>query len=375
MFEALSHAGLQLYWWAIISLLGGILVFMFFVQGGQTLVGRIGQSDAEKTMIINSLGRKWELTYTTLVTFGGALFAAFPLFYSVSFGGAYWVWIAILLSFTIQAVAYEFRRKPGNFLGAGTYEVFLLINGFVGVTLIGTAVGTFYSGANFQLGEMNFSTWTYPLRGLEAAFNAFNVILGLAVLFLSRTLGAMYFIHNIEDDEIRSRSRNQVAINFIAFLVLFLTFLVWLLFRSGYEITDGKVVEESMHYGKSLLEMPVVLVLMLVGVVLVLYGVFTAFLQKSRNGIWFTGPGVVLTVFTLFLLAGYNNSAFYPSIPFPEHSLTIHNASSSLFTLKTMSYVSLGVPFILAYISWVWRLMDSKKMTRSEVGEDDSHLY
>ncbi len=375
MFNQLDTLTLQMYWWIIVSLLAGLLVFMFFVQGGQTLLWQIGKNEEEKTMLVNSLGRKWELGYTTLVLFGGAMFAAFPLFYSVSFGGAYWVWLSILFSFTIQAVSYEFRKKQNNFLGAKTYETFLLINGTLGVILIGTAVATMFSGANFERGEFNFSIWKHPLRGLEAAFNLFNVLLGIALFFLARTMGAMYFLNNIDDEVIRERSRKEVGINFAAFLPAFLVFAVWLLLRSGLDTSNAMPAMQPYKYALSLVQMPAVSILLVTGVALVLYGVYASWFQNSKNGLWFTGPGTVLTVFSVLLLAGLNHASFYPSNADIKSSLTIQNASSSRFTLVTMSYVSLFVPVVLGYIAFVWRAMDSKKMTREEGQNPDSSAY
>ncbi len=377
MFESLSHLVLQQYWWIIVSLLGSLLVFLMFVQGGQTLLGSIARDQTERSMLVNALGRKWEFTFTTLVTFGGAFFASFPLFYSSSFGGAYWVWTLILFAFIIQAVSYEFRTKAGNFLGQKTYEAFLFVNGLLGTILIGTAVGTFFTGSSFSLNNMNQVSWEGPARGLEAALNVQNLALGLAVFFLARVLATLYFINTIDDANIFARSKKQLLINSVPFLVFFLFFLIRLMFLNGFAYNpDTKlVVLEKFKYLHNFLEMPLVLVMLLIGVVGVLYGIGSSLL-KSRytSGIWFAGAGTVLTVLSLFLIAGFNHTAFYPSSFDLQSSLTIENASSSKFTLTAMSYVSLMVPFVLAYIWYAWWLMNKKKITREEMTTEE-HLY
>jgi cytochrome d ubiquinol oxidase subunit II len=348
-----------------------------FVQGGQTLLRTLGKNETEVSMLVNSLGRKWEFTFTTLVTFGGAFFASFPLFYSSSFGGAYWVWILILFAFILQAVSYEFRTKAGNFLGQKTYEAFLFVNGLLGTVLIGTAVGTFFTGSSFSLNDMNQVSWEGPARGLEAALNVQNLALGLAVFFLARVLATLYFMNNIDDEAIFTRSKKQLLINTVPFLVFFLFFLIRLLFLNGYAVNpDTKVVVlEKFKYLHNFLEMPVVLVMLLVGVVGVLYGIGSSLLKsKCTSGIWFAGAGTVLTVMALFLVAGFNNTAFYPSSFDLQSSLTIENASSSKFTLTAMSYVSLMVPFVLAYIWYAWWSMNKKKITREEMTTEE-HLY
>ncbi len=376
MFETLSYLLLQQYWWIIISLLGALLVFLMFVQGGQTLIYTLGKTDEERTMIVNALGRKWEFTFTTLVTFGGAFFASFPLFYATSFGGAYWVWMAILFCFVIQAVSYEFRRKPHNFLGAKTYEVFLFINGLGGTVLIGTAVGTFFNGAMFSVDYMNFSQWETPYGGLEAVFTFHNVALGLTVFFLSRVLAVLYFMNSISDENIAIRAKKQLLYNAVPFLVFFLYFLIGLLLKEGFAYhPDTKTVfMEPYKYLHNLLEMPVVLALLLLGIAGVLWALFTALTKQSHKGIWFAGAGTVLVVFSLFLIAGLNSTSFYPSVADLQSSLTIENASSSKFTLTVMSYVSLLVPFVLAYIWYAWKLMDRKKIDSDEMKEG-SHVY
>jgi len=376
MFETLSHLALQQYWWIIVSLLGSILVFLMFVQGGQTLLYTLGKTEIERTMLVNTFGRKWEFTFTTLVTFGGAFFASFPLFYSTSFGGAYWVWMVILLAFVIQAVAYEFRSKPNNFLGSKTFEVFLFINGALGTILIGTAVGTFFTGSQFSVDPVtNFSRWETPWHGLEAALNIQNVSLGLAVFFLARILGILYVMNTIDHEDIIHRTKKQLLYNTLPFLVFFLFFVVRLLFLDGYAYDDnGKVFMEANKYLNNLLHMPLVLVLFLVGVLLVLYGIIRSWLQSWSKGIWFAGSGTILTVLMLLLVAGFNNTAFYPSSFDLQSSLTIENASSSKYTLTVMSYVSLFVPFVVAYIWYAWKSINNKKIDAGEMNES-SHVY
>lgn len=377
---------LQHYWWFIISLLGAILVFLLFVQGGQGLLFSIGKTNDEKTMIINSLGRKWEFTFTTLVTFGGAFFASFPLFYSTSFGGAFYVWMAILFVFVIQAISYEFRRKPNNFLGERTYEIFLVINGLVGPLLIGTAVATFFTGANFTVDTMNLaniggnttiSQWTNPWRGLEAVLDYRNLALGLAVMFLARVLALQYFMNDIDDKTIADRSRKALLYNALAFVPLFLVFLISILVSNGWAVdpATGVVSIEPYKYLHNLLAMPVVAVLLVVGIVGVLWGIVKGcFCANYRKAIWFSGIGTFLTVLMLLLTAGFNNTCYYPSLADMQSSLNIYNSSSSEFTLTTMSYVSIMIPFVVAYIWYAWRSMNRVKITKEEVSED-THLY
>ncbi len=376
MFGNLSYLELQQYWYIIVSLLGAFLVFLFFVQGGQTFIFRIGKSPVERTIIVNALGRKWEFTFTTLVTFGGAFFASFPLFYATSFGGAYWVWMAILFAFVIQAVSYEFRTKANNFLGQRTYEIFLFINGLLGTFLVGVAVATFFSGSQFSLDEMNRVTWANGARGLEAALSLFNLSLGFAVFFLARVLGLLYFMKNIDNENIISRSKKALLYNAIPFVVFFLTFAVWLMLRDGFAVNPdtGEVSMEAYKYLHNLLAMPAVLVMFLVGVLAVLGGIAYGLLRDSGNGIWFAGPGTLLVVFSLFMLAGMNNTAFYPSSYDLQSSLTIVNASSSHYTLVALSWVSLIVPFVLAYIIYAWRALNKKKIDEKEM-EEEHHVY
>ncbi|MBN1338722.1 MAG: cytochrome d ubiquinol oxidase subunit II [Bacteroidales bacterium] len=376
MFENLSHLALQQYWWALVSLLGGLLVFLMFVQGGQTLIYRLGKREIERKMIVNSLGRKWEFTFTTLVTFGGAFFASFPLFYSTSFGGAYWVWMAILFAFVIQAVSYEFRTKPGNFLGKKTFEVFLWLNGFLGTLLLGTAVSTFFTGSEFYVNEFNFSEWKGAARGLEAVLNPHNVVLGLAVFFLARTLGLLYLINDINDEGIGRESRKLLWYNALPFLFFFLLWLVWLMLIPGYAYDPASkaVFTEPFKYFHNLLQIPLNLIIMLAGVVLVLSGIYLSMIKGSKKGIWFAGSGTVFTVFSLFILAGLNHTAFYPSTFDLQSSLTIENASSSHYTLTAMSYVSLLIPFVLAYIWYAWKSINVRKIDAAEM-EGEGHAY
>ncbi|MDF1579482.1 MAG: cytochrome d ubiquinol oxidase subunit II [Desulfuromonadales bacterium] len=377
MFGQLALNQLQQLWWLIASVVGALFLMLTFVQGGQTLLFSVPQTPQEKMLVINSLGRKWELTFTTLVLFGGALFAAFPLFYATSFGGAYWVWILILFTFIGQAVSYEYRRKPGNLLGARAYETFLFINGSVGLLLIGAAVGTFFTGSNFSLSGYNLVTWQHPLRGLEAAFNPFNVALGLFLVFHARVLGALYLLNNIDHDALNRRCRQSSLIN----LLLALPFLLFVLFRlvtmDGYAVAPqtGVVTLEAGKYLGNLLAMPLVFGLLLVGLLLVVWAVIAARFRDSRRGIWAGGLGTVLVALALFSLAGYNNTAFYPSKFDLQSSLTIYNASSSHYTLTVMSYVALAVPFVLAYIAYFWRLMDARPLTIEQLDEQSHDLY
>jgi cytochrome d ubiquinol oxidase subunit II len=378
MFESLSQLALQQYWWVIVSLLGSILVFLMFVQGGQTLIYSIGKTEEERMLVVNALGRKWEFTFTTLVTFGGAFFASFPLFYSTSFGGAYWVWMLILVCFVLQAVSYEFRSKPNNLLGHRTYEYFLLFNGVIGTILIGTAVGTFFNGSMFSIDDMNFSRWETPFHGLEAACNLHNLSLGLSVFFLARVLALLYFLNNINHEAITIRSRLQLLRSSVAFLVFFLIFLIWLLLKDGfnYDPVTKTVTMESCKYLHNLLAMPAVLVMMLTGVVLVLSGIIRSLLNTGFiKGIWYSGPGTILVVLSLFLLAGFHHTCYYPSVFDWQDSLTIENSSSSHYTLTVMSYVSLFVPFVAAYIFWAWRAINKKQISTEELKEDSHTAY
>ncbi len=378
MIETLSHLALQQYWWFIISVLGALLVFLMFVQGGQTLIYSLGKTELERTMLINALGRKWEFTFTTLVTFGGAFFASFPLFYSTSFGGAYWVWMIILFAFIIQAVSYEFRSKPNNFFGAKTYEVFLIVNGLIGTIFLGTAVATFFSGSAFSVNDLNQSKWELSSHGLEAVLNPFNVILGLAVFFLARVLGLLYFRNSIADESIHRNIQKQLPYNALPFVVLFVAFAAWLLLRDGYAVdaTTGTVSLQPYKYFINLVEMPLVGILFVAGVLLVLAGIAISFFKPAfSGGIWYAGSGTVLTVLSLFLIAGWNNTSYYPSSHDLQSSLTIINSSSSHFTLKVMAYVSMLIPFVLGYIILTWRAMNKKDITRDEMDSNEIHIY
>lgn len=369
--ETSTYIFLQHYWWFLISLLGGLLVFLLFVQGGQSLLFQLGKTEAQRQLLLESTGKKWELTFTTLVTFGGAFFASFPLFYSTSFGGAYWVWMLILLCFVLQAVSYEYQMRKGNLLGKKTYRIFLLINGIAGPVLLGTAVGTFFNGAEFivnkeQLSVLSMpviSQWATPWHGLEAVLNIWNVCLGIAVFFLARVLAILYFMNNIDDESIRSQSWNRLLPESIAFLLFFLAFLVHWLIADGFAVNPDtqEIFMQPYKYALNLLEMPYVTGILLVGVILVLWGIGKTYLNPSyREGIWFSGTGTVLTVLALLLCAGWNHTAYYPSITDLQSSLTLQNSCSSPFTLKVMSYVSILIPFVLAYIFYAWRAIDLK---------------
>jgi len=374
MIGSLSHTVLQQIWWMLASIVGSLFLFLNFVQGGQTLLWQVARSDAERSLVVNSLGRKWELTFTTLVLFGGALFAAFPKFYSTSFGGAYWVWILILFTFVIQAVSYEFRSKPNNLLGTRVYDAFLFVNGSVGILLIGAAVGTFFTGSNFTLNDFNQVTWTNRLRGVEAAFSLFNMSLGLFLVFNARVLGAMYLVNNIDFGgfpDFERRLRKACLTNLILALPFLLVVLVGLLTMDGFGTdASGTVAMVPHKYLGNLLAMPFVLALLLAGLLLVIWGVVLTSLRNSTAGIWFGGLGTVLVGLAVFFTAGFNNTPFYPSKADLQSSLTIYNASSSHFTLTAMSYVALAIPLVLAYIAYIWRQMDGRKLTSAEVSAD-----
>lgn len=373
MIGNLDYSTLQHLWWLLCSVVGALFLFLTFVQGGQSLLWQVAKTEEEKDLVINSLGRKWELTFTTLVLFGGALFASFPKFYSTSFGGAYWVWILILFTFIIQAVSYEFRKKPYNLLGAKVYELFLFINGSVGILLIGAAVGTFFTGSNFTLSEMNFVTWTHPLRGLEAAFNLFNLCLGFFLVFNARVLGSMYLINNIElsqAPEMEKRLRAATWTNFLISLPFLGVVLVYLLVWKGFGVDDqGTVLMVPFKYLKNLFANPWLIVLLALGLAGVILGVFKTAKSSATGGIWFGGLGTVLVGLTVLLLPAYNNTAFYPSKADLQSSLTIYNASSSPYTLTAMTYVAISIPFVLAYIAYVWRAMDSKKISMEDTAD------
>jgi cytochrome d ubiquinol oxidase subunit II len=370
---------LQSYWWILVALLAGLLVFLMFVQGANLSLLNRGYDETHKRMLINCTGRKWEITFTTLVTFGGAFFASFPLFYSTSFGGAYWVWMLILLTFVLQAVSYEFQNKKSNLLGSKAFQIFLVINGFLAPLLIGAAVGTFFTGSDFTVNKEAISTvgqpmdriisrWGNDWHGLETLLNYHAMLLGLAVVTLTFILGNLYMINNIEDETIDKGARRSIRVGIPIFLVFFLSWLVVLLVREGYAVdADGSIFMEKSKYLHNFLQMPAVLVMFLAGVVCVLWGLFLGAFTKSRKGIWPAGIGTVLVVMGLFFIAGFNNTAYYPSSTDIQSSLTIANSSSSRGTLKVMFFVSLFIPLVLAYIIYAWHAMDRKHITEKEI--------
>lgn len=380
----MTYDFLQHYWWFIISLLGGLLVFLLFVQGANSMIFQLGKTEEERRMLVNSTGRKWEFTFTTLVTFGGAFFASFPLFYSTSFGSAYWVWLLILFTFIIQAVSYEFQNKAGNLFGVRTFQIGLIINGILGPLLLGGAVATFFTGSNFIVEKGNITDFMQPVishwangsRGLDVLLNPWVVIFGISVVFLARILGTLYINNNVNDDIIRGRVRKQLLVNTVLFLLFFLPFLIVTLVGEGYAVNEaGVIVMEPMKYLSNLLAMWPLAIILLVGVVLLLFGIVKTVLKPEYvRGIWPAGIGVVLVVLVLFLIAGWNNTAYYPSTAELQSSLTLKNSSSSEFTLKAMFYVSFLVPFVLAYIVYAWRAIDKKAIDRKEIAEDD-HAY
>ena len=376
---------LQHYWCFLVSLLGALLVFLLFVQGANSMIRSLGYTEAGRRLIINSTGRKWELTFTTLVTFGGAFFASFPLFYSTSFGGAYWLWMAILFTFVLQAVSYEFQNKLGNFLGPNTFQWFLIINGLIGPLLLGGAVATFFEGSNFIIAKDNLidaqsftpviSRWANASHGLDALLNPWVLIFGLAVMFLARVLGTLYIINNVDDEDIRSRASVRLIGVAIPFLILFVTYLVHLLLKDGYAYnSDGVIYMEPYKYLKNFIALWPLTILFLIGVALVLYAIGKTVVSKDYiKGIWPAGIGVVLVVLPLLLMSAWNNTAYYPSTSDLQSSLTIANSCSSEFTLGTMAVVSLLIPFVLAYIVYAWRAIDKKKLTKEEIEHD--HAY
>ena len=379
----MTYIFLQHYWWFIVSLLGALLVFLMFVQGANSMVFSLGHSDEERRVVVNSTGRKWEITFTTLVTFGGAFFASFPLFYSTSFGGAYWLWMIILFSFVLQAVSYEFQNKLGNILGTRTFQWMLVANGIIGPLLLGGAVATFFNGSNFVVDKGNLTSfqpvishWANASYGLDALLDPWNLVFGLAVFFLARILGTLYIINNVDDENIRSRSSVRLVGCTITFLIFFLAFLVRTLLKEGFAVdpSTGLIVMEPMKYLHNLIAMWPLLIVFAVGVVLLLYGVGRTIVSKTYiKGIWPAGIGVVLAVLSLLLCAGWNNTAFYPSNADLQSSLTIANSCSSEFTLRTMFYVSLLVPFVVTYIAYVWYAMDKEKLTKEEVSDEEAY--
>lgn len=377
-----TYIFLQHYWWFIISLLGALLVFLLFVQGGNSLLFRLGKNETERALLVNATGSKWEFTFTTLVTFGGAFFASFPLFYSTSFGGAYWLWMLILFSFVLQAISYEFQSKLGNLLGKRTYQSFLVFNGVMGPVLLGVAVATFFDGSDFLVCKSNLTETTNPVishwgnewHGLDALANPWNLMLGLAVCFLARILGCLYFIRSIRDTGLIPRCRRQLLGDSIPFLLFFLAFVVHTLLKDGFAVhpETGIIFMEPYKYFHNLTDIPILLVLFLSGVTGVLFGLIRGiFCHTCHNGFWFTGAGTILTVLSLLLCVGYNHTAYYPSTADLQSSLTLANSCSSLFTLKTMAYVSLLLPIVVAYIAYVWKVMDRKPLTSEEVTENE----
>ena len=381
----MDYTILQQYWWFLVSLLGALLVFLLFVQGANSLVFSLGSNEEERRLIVNSTGRKWEFTFTTLVTFGGAFFASFPLFYSTSFGGAYWLWMLILFSFVLQAVSYEFQNKLGNLLGTRTFQWFLVINGILGPLLLGGAVATFFNGSNFIVAKNNLvdgfaspviSSWANGSHGLDALLDPWNLVLGFAVFFLARILGILYVMNNVNDENIRSRGSVRLIGAAVPFVVLFVAFLVRTLVKDGYayDPTSGVIMMEPYKYLHNFIDMWYLSVVLLAGVALVLYGIIRTVVSKTYIcGIWPVGIGTVLTVLALLLSAGWNNTAYYPSNADLQSSLTIANSCSSYFTLSTMAVVSVLIPFVLAYIVYAWYSIDKKKLDKQEIATDESY--
>ena len=381
----MTYECLQQYWWFLVSLLGALLVFLMFVQGANSMIFSLGANDVERRLIVNSTGRKWEFTFTTLVTFGGAFFASFPLFYSTSFGGAYWLWMIILFSFVLQAVSYEFQNKLGNLLGARTFQWCLIANGILGPLLLGGAVATFFNGSNFIVSKENMldgglqpviSSWANASHGLDALLDPWNLILGLAVFFLARVLGILYIINNVNDENIRCRGSVRLVGTAVPFVILFVAFVVRLVLKDGYayDPITGVISMEPMKYLHNLCDMWYVTIVLVVGVVAVLYGIIRTIVSKTYiAGIWPAGIGSVLTVLALLLCAGWNNTAFYPSNADLQSSLTIVNSCSSEFTLQVMSVVSILVPFVLAYIIYAWYSIDKKKLDKEELLTDEAY--
>lgn len=375
MFENLNLLELQQYWWMIIALLGAVLVFLLFVQGGQSMMYSLGKEDSHRSLIINSLGKKWEFTFTTLVTFGGAFFASFPLFYSTSFGGAYWAWIVLLFCFIVQAVSYSYRSKENNFLGKRTYDAFLFANGILAPLLIGVVVGSFFTGSAFSLNDMNSVQWHSNLRGLDLLFNIPNLLLGISILTLSRVMACLYFMNNIESPSLIIKVRKELIINSILMLVFLISWVINIVLSDGYEVKANYIVSiEKYKYLHNLLEMPANTLILLIGLILVLIGIAKGVLKSSSKAIWFSGIGSILLVFSVFLLAGFNNTCFYPSTVDLQSSLNIMNASSSHYTLTAMSYISILIPFVITYIFFAWRALNKEKISKENLATED-HKY
>jgi len=369
-----SYYGLQLYWWFLVSLIGGLLVFMMFVQGGQTLLYTLGKTEDERDLIINSLGRKWELGFTTLVMFGGALFAAFPLFYAVSFGGAYYLWMGILFCFIIQAVSYEYRKKPNNLFGEKFYEWLLFINGSVGIFLIGVAIGTLYKGGYFVVDDMNLSHWTKSSYGLEAILEPFNIIFGLVLVYLARVQALLYFYNNLKDISIEKRVLELLKREFFIFLPLFLILVAMIFLQDGYGYDkSGVIFKESQKLLHNILKYPILAGILVGGILSFLYGIYLALIKHNKKAIWFSGLGTIAIVTILLLILGINHTVYYPSLSSLQSSLTIENSSGSPYTLEVMSGVTLMLPFVLGYIFLVWRSMDKKPLSIEEVKNDPHH--
>lgn len=377
MTDIFSHLALQQYWWIIISTIGSALVFLLFVQGGQTLIYSLAKNEDERNLIINSIGRKWEFSFTTLVVFGGAFFAAFPLFYSTSFGGAYWVWMTLLFTFILQPVSYHYRSKPNNFFGAKTYETFLQAGGYISTFLLGVIVATLFTGSPFVISDMKEMSWMNDARGLELLLNPHNLVFGIAILFLTRVLAILYIVNSVDDKVLIAKARKRLIYEATVFVVAFLTFVIWLMFIQGYAVNpeNGTIYLLKNKYFINLIEMPIVLIMFVVGVALVLTGVIKTIFTESDKGIWWSGFGTFITALSLFMIAGFNNTAFYPSSYDIQSSLTIQNASSSQYTLMAMFYVSLMIPIVLGYIWLTWRAINKHKITREELESEDTNSY
>ena len=381
----MTYEFLQHYWCFVVALLGALLVFLLFVQGANSCIRSLGWTEEGRRLVLNSTGRKWEFTFTTLVTFGGAFFASYPLFYSTSFGGAYWLWMIILFTFVVQAVSYEFQNKLGNFLGPKTFQWGLILNGLLGPLLLGGAVATFFEGSNFIIAKNNLvdagaikpiiSRWANASHGLDALMNPWVLVFGLAVMFLARVLGILYVMNNVNDEDIRSRGSVRLLGNAVPFVILFVAYLAHLLLKDGYAYNDeGVIFMEPYKYLNNLLDMWYLTIILLIGIALVLFGIGKTIWSKDYNsGIWPAGIGTVLTVLALLLCSAWNHTAYYPSTADLQSSLTMANSSSSEFTLRTMFYVSLLVPFVLAYIVYTWRAIDRKKLDKEEIQSD--HAY